>query len=56
VGGAKQSPVRLEITAFQIIADFTLADADAENATRSLDIEPLGSWWRQAVKEVRIFK
>jgi predicted amidohydrolase len=39
-----------------LIADFTLADADAENATRSLDIEPLGSWWRQAVKEVRIFK
>jgi predicted amidohydrolase len=39
-----------------LIADLALADADAENATRSLDIEPLGSWWREAVAQVRVIK
>lgn len=39
-----------------LIAEFELEDANAENATRSLEIEPLASWWREAVKDVRIFK
>jgi len=39
-----------------IIGDFKLTEANAENATRSLDIEPLASWWREAVRQVRIIK
>lgn len=39
-----------------LIGDFKLSEASAENAMRSLDIEPLASWWREAVKEVRILK
>ena len=39
-----------------LVADFKLADANAENATRSLEIEPLASWWREAVATVEIFK
>jgi predicted amidohydrolase len=39
-----------------LIADLKLADAEAENALRSLDIEPLASWWREAVKDVRIIR
>lgn len=39
-----------------LIADFRLADATAENALRSLDIDPIGSWWREAVEKVQVFK
>jgi predicted amidohydrolase len=39
-----------------LVADFKLAEATAENATRSLDIEPIGSWWREAVEKIEIFK
>lgn len=39
-----------------LIADFKLEDANAENALRSLDIEPLASWWREAVNDIQVFK
>lgn len=39
-----------------LITDFKLADATAENALRSLDIDPIGAWWREPVGQVQIFK
>jgi len=39
-----------------LVADLRLPEAIAENALRSLDIEPLAGWWREAVKQVRIFQ
>jgi predicted amidohydrolase len=39
-----------------LIADLTLADADAENARRSVEIEPLASWWLEAVNTVDLIR
>lgn len=39
-----------------LIADFKLAEAVAENALRSLDIEPIGAWWREAVRKVEVIQ
>lgn len=39
-----------------LIGEFKISEANAENATRSLEIEPLGSWWRDAVNKVQVFK
>ncbi len=36
-----------------LVADLNLADATAENALRSLEAEPLATWWRQGAKHVR---
>lgn len=39
-----------------LVADLNLADATAENGLRSLEREPLASWWREAVARVKIYR
>ncbi len=39
-----------------LIADLDLSQANAGNALPSLKIEPFASWWREGLKNVRVFR
>jgi predicted amidohydrolase len=39
-----------------LIADLELSEANAENALKSLDVEPLDQWWRDGMRHVRVLK